>query len=68
MTNATDHAESGAANRTRLSTLKVAELQELAASLGIPGGSKRRKGELVDLISAHQEGLAADGAGDGAEA
>ncbi|KRE26371.1 transcription termination factor Rho [Agromyces sp. Soil535] len=44
------------ANRTRLSALKVAELQELAASLGIVGASKRRKGELVELISAHQDG------------
>nr|WP_234661800.1 transcription termination factor Rho [Agromyces marinus] len=35
--------------------MKVAELQELAASLGISGASKRRKGELVDLISAHAE-------------
>ncbi|MGI9823236.1 transcription termination factor Rho [Agromyces sp. Marseille-Q5079] len=60
MTNATDHAEAGVANRTRLSALKVAELQELASSLGIPGGSKRRKGELVDLISAHQESLGAE--------
>ncbi|ANJ28944.1 transcription termination factor Rho [Agromyces aureus] len=49
-----------AANRTRLTTLKVAELQELAASLGISGASKRRKGELVDLISAHQIGEAPD--------
>ncbi|WP_232338900.1 Rho termination factor N-terminal domain-containing protein, partial [Agromyces aureus] len=60
MTNASDHAELSAANRTRLTTLKVAELQELAASLGISGASKRRKGELVDLISAHQIGEAPD--------
>ncbi|WP_256368773.1 transcription termination factor Rho [Agromyces sp. Marseille-P2726] len=56
MTNATDHADVSVANRTRLSAMKVAELQELAASLGIAGASKRRKGELVDLISAHQSG------------
>ena len=56
MTNATDHADVSVANRTRLSALKVAELQELAASLGIAGASKRRKGELVELISAHQDG------------
>ncbi|WP_136708679.1 transcription termination factor Rho [Agromyces sp. H66] len=55
MTNATDHAEVSVANRTRLSAMKVPELQELAASLGIAGASKRRKGELVDLISAHQD-------------
>ncbi|MGR0220299.1 transcription termination factor Rho [Agromyces sp. ZXT2-6] len=39
--------------------MKVVELQELAASLGIAGASKRRKGELVELISAHRD--AADG-------
>ncbi|WP_436407404.1 transcription termination factor Rho [Agromyces litoreus] len=38
--------------------MKVAELQELAASLGIAGASKRRKGELVELISAHTDGTA----------
>ncbi|GAA4368128.1 transcription termination factor Rho [Agromyces bauzanensis] len=65
MTNATDHADVSVANRTRLSALKVAELQELAASLGIAGASKRRKGELVDLISAHQDaGVAADAPGE----
>ncbi|WP_442892662.1 transcription termination factor Rho [Agromyces sp. CCNWLW208] len=40
--------------------MKVAELQELAASLGIAGASKRRKGELVDLISAHHDADSAD--------
>ncbi|MGR0320145.1 transcription termination factor Rho [Agromyces sp. ZXT2-3] len=38
--------------------MKVAELQELASSLGIAGASKRRKGELVELISAHTDGTA----------
>ena len=57
MTIGTDHAES-VVNRTRLSAMKVAELQELASSLGISGASKRRKGELVDLISAHNDGTA----------
>ena len=52
MTNATDHADR-VANSARLSALKVAELQELAASLGIAGASKRRKGDLVEMISAH---------------
>lgn len=69
MTNGTDHAD-GVANRTRLTAMKVAELQELAASLGIAGASKRRKGELVELISAHQDAAAgtdiADGVVDGA--
>lgn len=64
MTNGTDHAD-GVANRTRLTAMKVAELQELAASLGIAGASKRRKGELVDLISAHHDAadIATDHAG-----
>ncbi|KRC58488.1 transcription termination factor Rho [Agromyces sp. Root81] len=57
MTNGTDHADR-VANTARLSAMKVAELQELAASLGLAGGSKRRKGELVELISAHQESAA----------
>jgi transcription termination factor Rho len=64
VTNGTDHAD-GVANRTRLTAMKVAELQELAASLGIAGASKRRKGELVELISAHHDaaaGTAADAA------
>jgi transcription termination factor Rho len=59
VTNATDHADS-VATSARLSALKVAELQELAASLGIAGASKRRKGELVELISAHQQQAAGD--------
>ena len=56
MTNGTDHAER--VDAARLSTMKVAELQELASSLGISGASKRRKGELVELISAHTDGAA----------
>ncbi|WP_430646074.1 transcription termination factor Rho [Agromyces sp. GXS1127] len=56
MTNGTDHAER--VDAARLSTMKVAELQELASSLGIAGASKRRKGELVELISAHTDGAA----------
>ncbi len=59
MTNASDHA-AGVANGARLSSLKVAELQELASSLGIPGGSKLRKGELVEAISARQAADAGD--------
>ncbi|QAY74481.1 transcription termination factor Rho [Agromyces protaetiae] len=50
--------------RTDLTGLKVAELAELAASLGIVGASKRRKGELVELITQAQ----AVAAGEGAEA
>ncbi len=62
MTNGTDHAER--VDAARLSTMKVAELQELASSLGIAGASKRRKGELVELISAHTDGVAAVAADD----
>jgi transcription termination factor Rho len=58
VTNGTDHAD-GVANRTRLTAMKVVELQELAASLGISGASKRRKGELVELISAHHDAATA---------
>lgn len=53
MTNAPTDLE-GAIDRGRLSAMKVAELVELAVSLGITGAAKRRKGELVDLISDHQ--------------
>ncbi|MBM7831153.1 transcription termination factor Rho [Agromyces cerinus] len=66
MTNGTDHADR-VANTARLSAMKVAELQELAASLGLAGGSKRRKGELVELISEHQASAADGGAAASAE-
>ena len=41
-------------NRADLGVLKLAELQALAGSLGIPGASKLRKGELVDAITENQ--------------
>lgn len=66
MTNGTDHADR-VANTARLSAMKVAELQELAASLGLAGGSKRRKGELVELISEHQASAADGGSAASAE-
>nr|WP_193571326.1 transcription termination factor Rho [Diaminobutyricibacter tongyongensis] len=53
-----------------MTTLKVAELQALAAQLGIQGANKLRKGELVDAISEIQnqgEGDAAADAADSAE-
>ncbi|RIJ51258.1 transcription termination factor Rho, partial [Clavibacter lycopersici] len=34
-----------------LSALRVSQLQAIASELGIPGGSKLRKGELVTAIS-----------------
>jgi transcription termination factor Rho len=45
---------SGAETPTDLAGLKVAELQALANSLGIPGAGKLRKGELVQAITASQ--------------
>ncbi|WP_440711025.1 transcription termination factor Rho [Herbiconiux sp. YIM B11900] len=42
--------------RADLSTLKVSELQAIAASLGMSGASKLRKGELVEAIRLVQEG------------
>ncbi|SKC63831.1 transcription termination factor Rho [Okibacterium fritillariae] len=48
-----------------LTSLKVADLQVLAAQLGIPGASKLRKGALVEAIQAAQGGaqptIAAEG-------
>ncbi|MFT7710174.1 transcription termination factor Rho [Clavibacter tessellarius] len=49
-----------------LSTLRVSQLQAIASELGIPGGSKLRKGELVAAISeiqaARELTVPADGA------
>ena len=42
-----------------LSTMKVAELQGLAASMGITGTAKMRKGDLVTAIKARQSGASA---------
>ena len=42
-----------------LSTLRVSELQTLAAALGIPGASKLRKGDLVAAIQGAQPATAA---------
>lgn len=52
MTNVNLHADG--VDISRLSTLRVAELQALAGELGIQGASKLRKGELVDAITATQ--------------
>jgi transcription termination factor Rho len=43
-----------------LSTLKLAELQQLATDLGVAGVSKLRKGELVDAINQNQNPADAD--------
>ncbi|MET4003390.1 transcription termination factor Rho [Arthrobacter sp. UYCu511] len=44
------------AKSTGLAGLKLAQLQVLAGQLGITGGSRMRKGDLVEAISAHQRG------------
>lgn len=55
-----DNAESASseapAKSNGLAGLKLAQLQALAAQLGITGGSRMRKGDLVAAISAHQRG------------
>lgn len=42
-----------------LAGLKLAQLQALASQLGISGGSRMRKGDLVSAISAHRAGTTA---------
>jgi len=51
---------SSAGVRTDLSTLKLAELQQLATELGVSGVSKLRKAELVDAIKQTQSGGSSD--------
>ncbi|HEY2556729.1 MAG TPA: Rho termination factor N-terminal domain-containing protein, partial [Diaminobutyricibacter sp.] len=53
--------------KSELTTLKVAELQVLAAQLGIQGANKLRKGELVDAISEVQNQGEGDAAADVAD-
>ncbi|GAA0996202.1 transcription termination factor Rho [Subtercola frigoramans] len=55
MTDINIHA-SNVESRTDLATLKVSELQTLAAALGIAGASKLRKGDLVAAITNAQPG------------
>lgn len=54
----TSAAESPAATAksSGLAGLKLAQLQALASQLGISGGSRMRKGDLVSAISAHRAG------------
>ena len=49
-----------------LSSMKVAELQGLAASMGITGTAKMRKGDLVTAIKARQSGESTPAGGSGA--
>ena len=44
------------AQSTGLSGLKLAQLQALAAQLGITGARRMRKSLLVEAIEAHQRG------------
>ena len=66
-TTTVDAAASHGAEKPRrsgaLSTMKVAELQGLAASMGITGTAKMRKGDLVSAIKARQSGSSAPAAG-----
>ena len=66
MTNTTDlaSAHTAAADETpkragSLSTMKLAELQGMAGSLGLTGTAKMRKGDLVTAIKASQAGSSA---------
>lgn len=47
------------AKSSGLAGLKLAQLQALASQLGISGGSRMRKGDLVTAISAHRAGTPA---------
>ncbi|MGO4187039.1 transcription termination factor Rho [Pseudarthrobacter sp. TAF60_1] len=47
------------AKSSGLAGLKLAQLQALASQLGISGGSRMRKGDLVTAISAHRAGTSA---------
>ena len=60
----TDHSlpAAGVDVPTNLSTLKLAELQQLASALGIAGVSKLRKGDLVIAITQTQSAASAPAA------
>jgi transcription termination factor Rho len=63
----TQNTNARGADSPRLSTLRVAELQSIAADLGV-AGVKLRKSELIAAITARRAELAADGAQPAAEA
>ncbi len=52
-------ASAAPAKSSGLAGLKLAQLQALASQLGISGGSRMRKGDLVTAISAHRAGTPA---------
>ena len=51
-----DSAAQRPAASNGLAGLKLAQLQALASQLGITGGSRMRKSDLVEAISRHQRG------------
>ena len=53
---ATGSSTAAPAKSSGLAGLKLAQLQALASQLGISGGSRMRKGDLVSAISAHRAG------------
>jgi transcription termination factor Rho len=58
----------GGADTRELTSLKVAELQALAAELGIQGANKLRKGELVEAVASARAQSASATDGDAVEA
>lgn len=55
-TSAAGSSTAAPAKSSGLAGLKLAQLQALASQLGISGGSRMRKGDLVTAISAHRAG------------
>ncbi|HEX9086982.1 MAG TPA: transcription termination factor Rho [Arthrobacter sp.] len=55
-TSAAGSSTAAPAKSSGLAGLKLAQLQALASQLGISGGSRMRKGDLVSAISAHRAG------------
>ncbi|MET4143344.1 transcription termination factor Rho [Arthrobacter sp. UYCo732] len=58
-TSAAGSSTAAPAKSSGLAGLKLAQLQALASQLGISGGSRMRKGDLVNAISAHRSGTSA---------
>lgn len=58
-TSAAGTSTAAPAKSSGLAGLKLAQLQALASQLGISGGSRMRKGDLVTAISAHRAGTSA---------
>ncbi|MFF1571986.1 transcription termination factor Rho [Leifsonia sp. NPDC058292] len=58
----------GGADTRELTSLKVAELQALAAELGIQGANRLRKGELVEAVASARAAAAGATVGDASQA